>query len=74
MKIAVVRRECGPSWGGAERDCAQTVKALTELGHKVTLIARKRERLTDFVNAVLRSFSEARKMQQVPDLRYRIKE
>lgn len=43
MKIAVIRRECGPSWGGAERDCAQVVKALFELGHEVTLIARKRD-------------------------------
>ena len=52
MKIAVIRRECGPSWGGAERDCAQTIKTLTELGHKVTLIARRRERPTHEVDFI----------------------
>ncbi len=43
MKIAVIRRECGNSWGGAERYCAQIIRILTHLGHDVTLIARKRE-------------------------------
>jgi UDP-glucose:(heptosyl)LPS alpha-1,3-glucosyltransferase len=43
MKIAVVRRQCGKSWGGAERYCAQVVKTLTEFGHEVTLIAKERE-------------------------------
>ena len=52
MKIAVIRRECGPSWGGAERDCAQTIKTLTEFGHKVTLIARKRESPTHEVDFI----------------------
>ena len=52
MKIAVIRRECGPSWGGAERDCAQTIKALTELGHQVTLISRKRESLNHEVDFI----------------------
>lgn len=43
MKIAVIRRECGNSWGGAERYCAQIIKTLTEFGHEVTLIAKERE-------------------------------
>jgi len=52
MKIAVIRRECGPSWGGAERDCAQVVKTLSELGHEVTLIARKRDNFCKEVNFI----------------------
>ena len=46
MKIAVIRRECGDSWGGAERYCAQVIKILTEFGHRVTLIAREGGDLT----------------------------
>lgn len=42
MKIAIIRRECGNSWGGAERYCAQIIKTLTEFGHNVTLVARER--------------------------------
>jgi UDP-glucose:(heptosyl)LPS alpha-1,3-glucosyltransferase len=43
MKIAVIRRECGNLWGGAERYCAQIIRILSHFGHQVTLIARKRE-------------------------------
>ena len=57
MKIAVIRRECGTSWGGAERDCAQTIKTLTEFGHKVTLIARKRQSLSAEVDFIPISFT-----------------
>ena len=75
MKIAVIRRECGPSLGGAERECAQTLKTLTEFGHKVTLIARKREGLThevDFIpvrytarGSVLKNYLFFHKVKQV---------
>jgi UDP-glucose:(heptosyl)LPS alpha-1,3-glucosyltransferase len=52
MKIAIVRRECGNSWGGAERYCAQIVKTLSEFGHEVTLIARERESACAEVNFI----------------------
>lgn len=52
MNIAVIRRECGHCWGGAERYCAQVVKILTEFGHKVTLIARQRDGFTGEVDFV----------------------
>ena len=52
MKIAIIRRECGNSWGGAERYCAQIVKTLSELGHEVTLIARKQESSCAEVNFI----------------------
>jgi UDP-glucose:(heptosyl)LPS alpha-1,3-glucosyltransferase len=52
MKIAIIRRECGNSWGGAERYCAQIVKTLSEFGHEVTLIARKKESSCAEVNFI----------------------
>ncbi|MGD8987902.1 MAG: glycosyltransferase, partial [Syntrophobacterales bacterium] len=52
MKIVVIRRECGHTWGGAERYCAQIVKTLTKFGHKVTLIARERDSSIENVSFV----------------------
>lgn len=75
MKIAVIRRECGPSLGGAERDCAQVVKTLTEFGHEVTLIARERDSFckeVDFIpirytarGSVLKNYLFFHKVKQV---------
>ena len=39
MNIAVIRRECGYSSGGAERYCAGVVQGLARRGHHVTVIA-----------------------------------
>jgi len=41
LRIAVVRRECGPGLGGAEAYCANVCTWLTEMGHNVTVIADK---------------------------------
>lgn len=75
MKIGVIRRECGNSWGGAERYCAQIIKILTQLGHAVTLIARKREgcnKEVDFIpikyrarGSVLKNYLFFTKVRQV---------
>jgi len=41
LRIAVVRRECGPGLGGAEAYCANVCTWLTEMGHNVTVVADK---------------------------------
>ncbi len=43
MNIAVIRRECGFSSGGAERYCAGVVHGLSARGHHVTVIADSME-------------------------------
>jgi len=45
LKIAVIRRECGYSWGGAERYCAHAVRELARLGHKVTVVCSEADHL-----------------------------
>ncbi len=75
MKIAVIRRECGNSWGGAERYCAQIIRTMTQFGHEVTLIARKQEgcnQEVDFIpirykarGSVLKNYLFAAKASQV---------
>ncbi len=39
MKIAIVRRECGLGFGGAERYCANVSLGLLGAGHDVTVVA-----------------------------------
>jgi UDP-glucose:(heptosyl)LPS alpha-1,3-glucosyltransferase len=41
LRIAVVRRECGLGFGGAEAYCANVCTWLTEMGHNVTVVADK---------------------------------
>lgn len=52
MKIAIIRHQCGNTWGGAERYCAQIVRTLTEFGHRVTLIARERDSFCEQVDFI----------------------
>jgi UDP-glucose:(heptosyl)LPS alpha-1,3-glucosyltransferase len=39
MRIAVIRRECGFGYGGAEAYCANVCRGLSSLGHDITVIA-----------------------------------
>ncbi len=43
LNVAVIRRECGFSMGGAERYCAGVVRGLAQRGHRVTVIADSME-------------------------------
>ncbi|NPA94987.1 MAG: glycosyltransferase family 4 protein, partial [Thermodesulfobacteria bacterium] len=40
MKVAIVRRECGLGFGGAEAYCANVAKGLKEAGHDVVVVGR----------------------------------
>ncbi|MDA8162753.1 MAG: glycosyltransferase family 4 protein [Desulfobacteraceae bacterium] len=39
MRLAVIRRECGFGFGGAEAYCANICRWLSRLGHEVTVVA-----------------------------------
>lgn len=39
MRLAVVRRECGFGYGGAEAYCANVCRGLSSLGHDITVVA-----------------------------------
>jgi UDP-glucose:(heptosyl)LPS alpha-1,3-glucosyltransferase len=41
MKIAVVRKECGFGFGGAERYCANLCRCLADMGHQVYVVGRE---------------------------------
>lgn len=55
MRIAVIRRECGFGYGGAEAYCANVCMGLSSLGHDITVIA-------DRSGVDCASFSRARVM------------
>ncbi len=40
MKIAIVRRECGLGFGGAEAYCENVAKGLRDIGHNTVIVAR----------------------------------
>jgi len=65
LEIAIIRRDCGKGWGGAERYCHGLCTGLRDMGHRVFLLAETCDedlkRLVDFVPLKVRKINSVAK-------------